>query len=330
MSEKVTLARVKATPLEQEALAYEIVLPASWGVDGIEIGSKDILVDRMLPLGLFTGAPAGLDVIVSVAATRLSRQVVASEWMQAYAISHGHEILEMNEVSREQALAHSSFDLSGKEQGAILNVVIDGDRLFFVQGFSAASNLEFIQDQLKDYVESFSLLATMGDYEPAQVHTGVCGKVLYALDGVWAVRQMGVPSDKGAGVDCFASTPEGPMNCWVRIKYRSTKKAPTLENDITFLGQDLQGANIKFLGELRQEKIPADAGFLDGGLMRVFWGHPVDKPESELEVCCVALAAGMGALSFFFLHPTAKNDPLAWAQGHRSIAAFLASLQVIP
>ena len=94
------------------------------------------------------------------------------------------------------------------------------------------------------------------------------------------------------------------------------------------LGQDLRGANVVFIKTLRQEPIPAKLGFLEGGLIRVLSGYPQDHAANTMEVTCLALSSGAVAVSGFFLFPSDTVDYLAWAQGRRSIAAFLSTLRV--
>ena len=266
--------------------------------------------------------------MISIAGTKLSREVFASDWLAGYCIAHHHEADEIHKVSHDEALSYTSFKLNGSEQIGILRVLVEGSRLFFIQGFSAVENQKYVVETLRKYVESFEFVGSLDGDEQIATYSGMCGKVGYSLEGEWDIREMEGSSDIGAGVDCFSSFPNGSVNCWVRVKFRTAKKIPKLENDMTVLGQDLQRADVVLVKELRNEPIPAEAGFLGGGFIRVFMGYPVGKQDNQVEITCIALIAGSGALSFFFIFPTAQSDYLAWAQGRRTLAGFMASLSV--
>ena len=318
---------VQATPLAQDDLAYRVTLAGRWQAQDIEVSVKSLQVDRAIPLGIFQRLPAGPDAVLSIAAMRLSRPVTAADWLKSYATTHGHSLVDLNPEFDGGALGQSTFDLNGRAQHCILRVLLDGDRLFFIQAFATSAAFESLA--LQGMVESFELANPTGPPNPPSL-TAICGKASFGLPGLWLVRPLASPQPRAAATDFFASYVTGAVNCWVRVKFRQTRVAPELDRDMNALGQDLRDADLVFAKSLRQETIKPGQGFLDGGLYRVLAGFPRSHPENAMEATCIALASGHAAVAAYFVFPAESHDGLGWAQGRHSVSAFLATLNVAP
>lgn len=318
-------AVVHATPLAQDDLAYRITLAGRWQAQDIEVSVKSLQIDRPIPLGILHRAPAGLDAVLSIAAMQLSRPVTAADWLKGYAATHGHSLADLNLDFDGGALSLSTFDLDGRVQHCILRVLLDGDRLFFVQAFTGGAAFESLG--LQDMVESFELINPKGPSNlPSQ--SAACGKASFSLPGQWLIRPLASPKPTAAAMDLFASYVSGAVNCWVRVKFRQSKAAPELDRDMSALGQDLRDANFVFTKSLRQESVKEGQGFLDGGLYRVLAGFPQGHPENAIEATYLALSSGKDVVAAYFLFPAQQQDGLAWAQGRHAVSSFLATLNV--
>lgn len=134
---KRELDRVKVRPLDNPALAFEILVPRGWESRSIKVSDADLLADGDRPVPLVEMAPRGSkDVVLEVRYMRVAKEVTLERFLLTYARSSGMTVVgrqrgAFNGRQVEEALLR----MEDPRLGAFLvrmTVSRRGDRIFLV------------------------------------------------------------------------------------------------------------------------------------------------------------------------------------------------------
>lgn len=322
-------ALVRDIPYGNASLAYQMLLPKSWGYDAIKAESANLPTDSPKLLALFGGAEQhGATPVIQLHGIRLLREIRAAHWLRLYAEKQNAEIIETNELSHLFADALMTKKIDGHNYILRVAARINANHLFLILGIAISPAYAELAETFGLTIASFKL-TNAGDIEAVETKTTytLTNPLAFQAPTSWHATKPEadkLPPGRQA-IDLYNLDAENVPHGFIRIKTISKDVADITSEQVQQGGlEEFSEGGIEISDVIDTYPVPSTNSRFHNNILTIY-SATIDKNPQELWVC--QLETKQFHTLITLLTPSRNFTFETWAVNKRTYEIILETLK---
>jgi len=323
--------RITDNPFGNRALGYSILIPKTWGIDSsLKVASAELSAAGLKPLAIFRGmAGDSAYAYLQLQATLLTREITASYWLTAWALSAGYTVVESRELSPLFVDALIEFFIEETAHTMRVTVKIDGNRLFLTKAFVPTAAYSAVDQTFGLMVASFELTQpSPHPYIEVRTNLRIAERIRLQHPASWRSRILTELPDGKAAADLYQIDDADSLQGLIRIKLAEKRVVSSLPLMLKNTQEELQSADITLEEELHNGRVESPVELYKAGQLLIYTASIEGNPSPQ-EVWIYVFETTTHFIAMTLLTPTRDSSYFAWAVNKRAFELMLDSIKFV-